>query len=217
MAAPSYASSATSTASEGTSKEAVAPVRSPEDILTGHLYLYGGASVTTPEGWTLIPPTPTPAPTTAFQIFSYFRPATNTSADNFKASWTGTLYAEAEILRITGGATASTINASSADNSGTSTSPAALTMKTTVAETLGVLVMGPDHAGTYTPPAGFTTRVSAGGNLIATGPIAAIGETGTLTGTLSESMKWACHVFAIAPKEEGLIIPSSLGLVGVGR
>jgi hypothetical protein len=169
------------------------------DLLLAFLLTSNTAAVTASAGWALIAPSPTTGSTTV-QINSYIRIATNTAEDNFKGEWTGSVYAAADVMRLTGARRIAAVDASDADNSGTSTEPEALSLTTNGPLRLLVMVEATFTGGlTHTAPAGFTKRIATNGVVVYTAEQAVAGASGAKKATLSSSSVWAAHMFALFP------------------
>jgi hypothetical protein len=195
MPAPVYEGLVNGLDGSGTSWALAAPTRSVGDKLSAVCYVLSTSkTIPTPAGWALTD-TITGA-TSQLRFYDRIGGASNTSTDNFSASWSGSAYRQSAMLRFSGAATSTYHKAR--PNFGASSTMTALEAITETPDCLAIWVGGTDAAPSFgTPTAGMTRRVA--GPWIATGAAALAGATGNKSVTLGSSMNWVALLILIMP------------------
>ncbi len=175
------------------------------DLLLATISTDGDVTFNTPTGWTLLNQGPSPGNDSTLAVF--YRIAGGSEPTTYTFTWSGNQQAAGAILRYTGVDSITPIN-TFATATGTSASPTAPSVTTTVADTMVVRIFGADFSGTISPPPGNTLRVglssSTGNGATSLGAAdltqAAAGATGTAAFTYVNE-QWRSMTVALAPSK----------------
>jgi len=149
------------------------------------LYIEGTPVVTVPTGFTEKATANNTMVTREHKLYMFWKRATAADSGNYTFSWTGNLWRTGVAIRVSGAITTGDPFdvTGSAVSTLVDTSPPAITLTTTVAETLLVYWAGGfDAASTWTPPTGFTEHADAEEVTVDSLAQAAAGSTGAVQG-----------------------------------
>ncbi len=175
------------------------------DILIATIAAHGGSddTITPPSGWTLILRTNNG---TNNALATYYHVVTGSEGSTF--AWTLNYGSHGNragggILRYTGVDTSNPVDTSSG-NTGTSASPSASNVTTTVANDLLVAAFASDSSGSMTPPTGMTERFdqtqSSGPNEETADAVqSATGASGAKTASGAANDAWEAQLIALRP------------------
>ncbi|MGA9349661.1 MAG: GEVED domain-containing protein, partial [Anaerolineae bacterium] len=207
-AAPSYQEQATaSLGSDGTSLTINKPTGTVQgDLLLAAISVDGTPNISPPDTtWTTIRERNSGS---QVRLEVYYKVAGSSEPDSYRFTWSGGQQAAGAILRYSGVDTTTPINASGI-GSGTSASPTAPSVTTTVTDTMVVRIYGADDDDLSTSPypSGYTGRLNIESNSgygtcslgVADVVRASAGATGSAAFSLSASEEWVGVTVALAP------------------
>lgn len=184
----------------GTAINIAAPSgRQPGDLLIAHLYVYSLTAQASVPGWEMA----ATGGIYAFQIWTYWRIADGTSADDFSATWDVSQYGHAAMMHITGADPERPIDVVGRVNTDWSATPTAEGVTTSVDNTLLIWVAAPDSPVEYTPPSGWDAYGAGNGVFAAAATHSTAGATGDVAGGWSEEQDWVAYLIAVAPAGQG--------------
>lgn len=180
----------------GTAINIAAPSgRQPGDLLLAHLYVYSLTAEASVPGWEMA----ATGGIYAFQIWTYWRIADGTSADDFEATWDVSQYGHAALMHITGADPHQPLHVIGRVESDWGDTPTAPGVTTTVDDTLLVWIAAPDDWTGFTVPDGWTGWGSGDGAISAAITHVTAGPTGDVSGRWSSMRDWVAYLIAVAP------------------
>ena len=172
------------------------------DVMIAVVGWYTATSITPPSGWTLIATQPD-GEGVGYNS-SYYRVAASEPA-NYTWNWSGTSYPAGIIYTFSGVNTSTPIDVSQVE-SGTSTSPTASSVTTTVSNDYLITTFEFNGGGTFTVPSGMagggSITYSYGDNFgvnLDYKALGSAGSTGAQTGSLTSSAEWGSQTIALKP------------------
>lgn len=184
----------------GTAINIAAPSgRQPGDLLIAHLYVWSLTAEASVPGWEMA----ATGGIFAFQIWTYWRVADGTSADNFSATWDVRQYGHAALMHITGADPERPIDVVGRVNTDWSATPTAEGVTTSVDDTLLIWAAAPDSPVECTPPSGWDAYGEGNGVFAAATIHSGAGATGDVVGGWSEEQDWVAYLIAVAPAGQG--------------
>jgi hypothetical protein len=177
------------------------------DVLVAGITVNGGSNttITPPSGWTIIRRTNN---STNVGSATYYHVVTNSGSEPASYTWnlsgSSTLRASGGIVRYTGVDTSNPIDVSNG-GTGSSNTPTAPGVTTTVTGDMVIGFFGLDTSGTFTAPTGMTERYDVT-NSSSSGPASeasdytqAAGATGNKAATSTQSNSWVAQLVALRP------------------